>query len=248
MHSLRTRLARRVSAFFRLLRRALTGQEEAFTTGSIDRAIFLLAVPMVLEMVMESLFAVTDAFWVGRLGVNAVATVGLTESVLTLIYSLAIGLSTAATATVARRVGEKDPDAANRAAGQALWLGVLAALVISAVGLWLAADILGWMGASGAVVAEGRRYPQIMFGGSITIMLLFLNNAIFRGAGNAALAMRALWLANGLNIALDPLLIFGWGPVPGFGVAGAAVATNLGRGVGVAYQLYHLTRGRGGLC
>lgn len=230
--------------FYRYLRIALRGSETNFTTGSIRRAIFLLSVPMVLEMVMESLFAVVDIFFVGRVGVNAVATVGLTESVLTIIYSVAIGLSMAATATVARRVGEKRPELAADAAFQAITIAVGFSLVIALVGGFFARDILRLMGGEPALVEEGVGYARLMFASNISIMLLFLVNGIFRGAGNASLAMRSLWIANGLNILLDPLFIFGWGPVPAFGVTGAAIATTIGRSVGVVYQLYHLFGGR----
>lgn len=230
--------------FYLHLRIALRGSETNFTTGSIRRAIFLLSVPMVLEMVMESLFAVVDIFFVGRVGVHAVATVGLTESVLTIIYSIAIGLSMAATATVARRVGEKRPELAADAAFQAIAIAVGFSLVIALVGGFFARDILRLMGGEPALVEEGVGYTRLMFASNISIMLLFLVNGIFRGAGNASLAMCSLWIANGLNILLDPLFIFGWGPVPAFGVTGAAIATTIGRSVGVVYQLYHLFGGR----
>ncbi|MGB3776847.1 MAG: MATE family efflux transporter [Tunicatimonas sp.] len=230
--------------FYRDFRTALRGSETNFTSGSIRRAIFLLSVPMVLEMVMESLFAVVDIFFVGRVGVHAVATVGLTESVLTVIYSVAIGLSMAATATVARRVGEKRPELAADAAFQAIAIAVGFSLVIALVGGFFARDILRLMGGEPALVEAGVGYTRLMFASNISIMLLFLINGIFRGAGNASLAMRSLWIANGLNIMLDPLFIFGWGPVPAFGVTGAAIATTIGRSVGVGYQLYHLFGGR----
>ncbi len=230
--------------FYRDFRTALRGSETNFTSGSIRRAIFLLSVPMVLEMVMESLFAVVDIFFVGRVGVHAVATVGLTESVLTIIYSVAIGLSMAATATVARRVGEKRPELAADAAFQAIAIAVGFSLVIALVGGFFARDILRLMGGEPALVEAGVGYTRLMFASNISIMLLFLINGIFRGAGNASLAMRSLWIANGLNIMLDPLFIFGWGPVPAFGVTGAAIATTIGRSVGVGYQLYHLFGGR----
>lgn len=230
--------------FYRYLRIALRGSETNFTTGSIRRAIFLLSVPMVLEMVMESLFAVVDIFFVGRVGVHAVATVGLTESVLTIIYSVAIGLSMAATATVARRVGENRPELAADAAFQAIAIAVGFSLIIALVGGFFARDILRLMGGEPALVEEGVGYTRLMFASNISIMLLFLVNGIFRGAGNASLAMRSLWIANGLNILLDPVFIFGWGPVPAYGVTGAAIATTIGRSVGVIYQLYHLFGGR----
>ena len=223
---------------------ALSGSETNFTSGSIRRAIFLLSVPMVLEMVMESLFAVVDIFFVGRVGVHAVATVGLTESVLTLIYSVAIGLSMAATAMVSRRVGEKRPEKAADAAFQVLVIAVAFSIVIALGGSLFARDILRLMGGEEALIEEGYGYTQLMFASNVSIMLLFLINGIFRGAGNASLAMKSLWIANGLNIVLDPLFIFGWGPIPAFGVTGAAIATTIGRTVGVLFQLYYLFGGR----
>lgn len=233
-------------SIFSLFKQALRGDEQNFTEGSINRAIFLLSVPMILEMVMESLFAVVDVYFVGRLNDNdAVATVGLTESVLTLVYSLAIGLSMAATAMVARRVGEKDKAAASVAGVQSLYIGVTISIIISAFGLFFTKEILQLLGASHGVIERCSGYTRWMFGGNLSIMLLFLINAIFRGAGNASIAMRSLWLANGLNMVLDPLFIFGFGSMEGFGVEGAAIATNIGRSIGVCYQLYHLFRGKG---
>jgi putative MATE family efflux protein len=233
-------------SIFRLFREAVNGSEQSFTTGSIDRAIFLLSVPMILEMVMESLFAVVDVFFVSQLHDNdAVATIGLTESMLTLIYSLAIGLSMGATAMVARRVGEKDIKSAEVAAVQALFIGIVIAFTISIIGFFFSTDLLRLMGASENVIAKGAGYTKIMLSGNITIMMLFLINGIFRGAGNASIAMRSLWLANFINIALDPIFIFGWGPVPAFGVEGAAIATTTGRSIGVLYQIYHLFKGKG---
>jgi putative MATE family efflux protein len=201
---------------------------------------------MILEMIMESLFAVVDVYWVSRLNDNdAVATIGLTESVLTLVYSLAIGLSMGATAMVARRVGEKDFAAAKVAAAQAIYIGLGISLLVSIVGIFFAEDILRLMGASESLIANNSGYTRWMLTGNITIMMLFLINAIFRGAGDASLAMRSLWLANILNIALGPIFIFGLGPIPAMGVEGAAIATTIGRGSGVIYQVFHLFRGKG---
>ena len=233
-----------IQKLYRETRVALRGSETNFTTGSIRRAIFLLSVPMVLEMVMESLFAVVDIFFVGRVGIQAVATVGLTESVLSLIYAVAIGLSVAATATVSRRIGEKQPERAGDAAFQAIVVAIAFSLVVAVLGAVFARDILRLMGGEEELIAAGYGYTQLMFASNISIMLLFLINGIFRGAGNASLAMRSLWIANGLNILLDPLFIFGWGPVPAFGVTGAAIATTIGRTVGVSFQLYYLLGGK----
>ncbi|GAA0859760.1 MATE family efflux transporter [Aliiglaciecola litoralis] len=194
---------------------------------------------------MEAIFALVDIFYVSFLGYQAVSVVGLTEAILTILYALAIGLSMGVTATVARRIGEKNPQKANQAAGQALWLGLIVALAVAAMGLWYTADILRFMGADDEVLALGSNYTMIMMCGSVTIVYLFLINAIFRGAGDASVAMRSLWLANGINIVLDPILIFGWGIFPEMGVTGAAVATTIGRGIGVIYQLYHLCGNRG---
>ncbi len=229
----------------RTTREAVTGSHQDFTKGSISRAIFLLAVPMILEMLMESLFGIVNVFWVSSLGAEAVATVGLTESMLTIIFAVCIGLSIATTATVARRIGEKNPEAAGETAAQSIMLGSIVALVIGAVGFIYAPELLRLMGASEAVVAHGAGYPRVIYGSNIVIMLLFLNNAVFRGAGDAAVAMRALWLANLVNLVLDPCLIFGLGPFPEMGVTGSAVATTIGRGLGVAFQLWILLSGRG---
>lgn len=238
-------LSKKASVFF-LLKRALRGDEQNFTEGSINRAIFLLSVPMILEMLMESLFAVVDVYFVSKLGDNdAVATVGLTESVVTLVYSLAFGLSMGVTAMVARRVGEKDIKAAAVAAMQSFYIAIAISLLITVTGLLFAEDILRLMGASEGLIQKNSGYTKWMFGGNITIMMLFIINAVFRGAGNASIAMRALMISNGLNILLDPIFIFGWGPVPSYGVEGAAIATNIGRGIGVTYQLYHLLKGKG---
>lgn len=233
--------------FFSTVREALRGSHGDFTEVPIGRAVILLAIPMVLEMALESVFAVVDVFWVSRLGAPAVATVGLTESMLALIYALAIGLSMAATAMVARRIGERDRERAARTAVQAIMLGVLIAVPLGLAGALLAPRLLGWMGAAPDVVASGSRFTAVMLGGNIVIVLLFLINAIFRGAGDAAIAMRVLWLANAINLVLDPCLIFGWGPFPALGITGAAVATTTGRGIAVLVQLVTLARGTGRL-
>lgn len=223
---------------------ALNGEEKNFTTGNINKAIVLLSIPMILEMIMEALFAVVDVFFVSKVSVNAVATVGLTESVITLVYSIAIGLSMATTAMVSRRIGESKPLAAGEAAVQAIIITVLFSICITILGILFAEDILRLMGGSDEMIEEGLWYTRIIFGGNIVIMLLFLLNAVFRGAGDAAIAMKALWISNSLNIILDPCLIFGWGPFPEMGVTGAAIATNIGRGVGVSFQLYVLLKGK----
>ena len=222
--------------YFQYLIAAIRGKEEDFTTGSIRKAIFMLSIPMILEMLMESTFALVDIIFVSRVSVNAVATVGLTESVITLLYALAIGLSMAATAVVARRTGEKDKQGAKEAAVQAIILGVIISVVIGTIGIIFPKEILGLMGAEASLIDEGYGYTRVLIGGNITIMLLFLINAVFRGAGDASVAMWALVLSNGLNIILDPLLIFGWGPIPAYGVEGAAIATTIGRGTAVIAQ------------
>ncbi|RPA67853.1 MATE family efflux transporter [Cyclobacteriaceae bacterium YHN15] len=233
-----------IRSFIHHFKKALKGLEEDFTQISIKKAIFYLSVPMILEMVMESLFAVVDIFFVGKLGVFAVATVGLTESVLTIIYSIAIGLSMAATAIVARRIGEKKPIEASAAAFQAIIVCSFFAVAVAVLGVFQAKNMLALMGGEPDVVESGYRYTQVIFGGNVCVMLLFLINGIFRGAGNAAVAMRALWIANGFNIVLDPLLIFGLGPIPAMGLEGAAWATTTGRGIGVIYQFYILFNGK----
>jgi putative MATE family efflux protein len=226
-------------SLYTLFKQAISGEHQDYTTGSIRKAVFLLSIPMILEMCMESVFAVVDIFFVGRIGRDAVATVGLTESVLTLVYSVAIGLSMAATAMVARRIGEKNPEEAARSAAQAINLSLALTVVISITGYLLAPDILWVMGATPETVASGASYTRILFGGSIVIMLLYLINGVFRGAGNASIAMWSLWIANGCNIILCPILIHY------YGIRGAAIATTIGRGVGVCYQLYHLFKGNG---
>ncbi|MEP3209792.1 MAG: MATE family efflux transporter [Maribacter sp.] len=226
-----------IKKLFNYFIQAVTGKENEFTTGSIRKAIFMLSIPMILEMMMESIFAIVDIAYVSQVSVNAVATIGLTESVITLVYAVAIGLSMAATAVVARRIGEKDVQGAKEAAVQAIALGVLVSLVVGVIGFLFAKDILALMGAEPELIAEGYGYTQLLLGGNITILLLFLINAIFRGAGNASIAMWTLVLSNGLNIILDPIFIFGWGPVPEYGVMGAAIATNIGRGTAVLFQL-----------
>jgi len=231
------------SRIWAIVREAVRGSHQDYTEGPIGRAVVLLAVPMVLEMMMESVFAVTDIFFVGRLGAAAVATVGITESLMTIIYAVAVGLSIGATATVARRIGEKDPDGAARAAVQSLALGAAGALVIGGTGAIFAPDLLRAMGASDDVIRTGSGFARVMLGMSGTVLMLFLINSIFRGAGDAAIAMRVLWFANAINITLGPCLIFGLGPFPELGVKGAAIATSIGRGSGVLFQLYHLTRG-----
>jgi putative MATE family efflux protein len=225
------------------LREAIRGTNADYTRIPLRRAVFLLAVPMVLELVLESTFAVVDIFFVAKLGPSAVATVGLTESYLFLLYALAMGLAMAVTAVVARRVGEGKREEAAVTAVQAIIVALLASLLPAIVGIAHAQDLLRLMGADAWSIEHGHRYTQWMLGGNAVIMLLFVINAIFRGAGDAASAMRVLWVANGLNILLDPLLIFGWGPVPAMGIEGAASASNIGRGVGVLLQLWILFRG-----
>src|SRR6202140_2088284 len=222
---------------------AVRGSHRDYTAGGLNRAILLLAVPMVLEMVLESLFAVADVFWVGRLGANAVATVGLTESMLSLVFPVGMGLSLSTAAMVARRIGEKDREGAAVAAVQAIALGIIVSLAIGLPCGLLAPRLLQLMGASAEIVSVGSGYTRICLGGSGAVLLLFLNNAIFRGAGDAAIAMRLLWVSNIINLVLDPCLIFGWGPFPKLGVTGAALATLTGRSIGVLYQFYRLLRG-----
>ena len=229
---------------FALLRESLAGEQHDYTQGRIGRAVLLLAIPMMLEMAMESVFAVVDIFWVAGLGAGAVAAVGLTEAVLTLLYAVALGLGMAVTALVSRRIGAHDRQGAADVAGQAIWISLGTAALVASIGVPLAPAILQFMGAEPDVIAGGTGYTTLMFGGSITILLLFLLNAVLRGAGDAAFAMRVLWLANGINIVLGPCFIYGVGPFPQLGVLGAAVATNIGRGIGVLFALYWLTNGR----
>jgi len=230
-------------SFWSSVREALRGSHQDFTAGNLNRAILLLAIPMVLEMVLESLFAVVDVFWVGRLGADAVATVGLTESLLSLVFAIGLGLSLSTTAMVARRIGEKDPQGAAVAGVQAIVLGLTTSLLIGLPCLIYAPRLLQLMGASPQVIEVGSGYARIALGGSGAILMLFLNNAIFRGAGDAAIAMRLLWVSNVINLILDPCLIFGLGPFPKLGVTGAALATFTGRSIGVLYQFYRLLRG-----
>ena len=227
------------------IRESLRGSHRDYTSGPIGRAIIMLAIPMVLEMCMESIFAVVDIYWVSKLGVDAMATVALTESLLTLLYALAIGLSIGVTATIARRVGEKNPDGAARVAIQAIALGLIISAVIALIGAPFAPQLLGLMGASPAVIEQGVGFTRVMLAGNVTIMMLFMINAIFRGAGDAAIAMRVLWMANAINIVLGPCFIFGIGPFPELGIVGAAVATNIGRGTGALYAFSRLVRADG---
>jgi putative MATE family efflux protein len=235
----------RAPSIWASLREAVMGSSQDFTEGSIGRAIVLLAVPMVLEMCMESLFGVVDVFWVSRLGADAVATVGLTETALTVVFVIALGLSMGATALVARRMGEKDEQAAGLVAVQAIIIGLVVSVTTAVIGYFFAPNLLHIMGGSDNVVRIGSGYTRMILSGSATIFLLFLINAVFRGAGDAAIAMRVLWIANLVNICLNPCLIFGLGPFPRLGVTGSAVGTTIGRGIGVLLQVWVLTSGRG---
>jgi putative MATE family efflux protein len=230
---------------FTEIKEALRGEEKDYTQVSLKRAVFLLAVPMVLEMCMESIFAIVDIFFVSKLGADAIATVGLTESVITLVYALAVGLSVATSAIVSRRIGENKDQKASNSAWQAILTSTIIALFIAVPGIFFAKDILRLMNASGTIVNQMSGYTSIMFGSNLVIMLLFVNNAIFRSAGNAVLSMKVLFFANLINIVLDPILIFGWGPILAFGVKGAAMATTTGRGLAVVYQFYLLWAGKG---
>ncbi len=232
-----------IKKIFIHFRSAVAGKQQDFTSGSIRKAVFMLSIPMILEMMMESIFFLVDAYFVSSLGANAIATVGLTESVLTLVYAIAIGLSMGVTAIVARRVGEGDTEKASQTTVQSIFLGVLLAAIIGTLGILFPKELLTLMGGSPELVAEGYGYTQILLGGNVTIMLLFIINAAFRGAGDASVAMRVLIISNFLNIILDPLFIFGWGPIPAFGVKGAAIATTIGRGTGVVIQLLILVYG-----
>jgi len=232
-----------IRSIYTIVKEAIRGEQQDYTTGSIRRAIVLLAIPMILELALESIFAIVDMFVVGKLGPDAIQTVGLTEAVITIIYSVAIGLSTGATAMVARRIGEKNPDEAAHAGAQSLIISLVITIVISLLGVIFAPNILRIMGATDAVATEGAIFTRIMMGGSLVIMLLFLINGIFRGAGDAAMAMRSLWIASLMNIILCPLLVHGIGGWEGWGLKGAAIATTIGRGTGVIYQCYHLFKG-----
>jgi putative MATE family efflux protein len=234
-----------LSNYYRIIKQSLRGGEYDYTQGNIKKAIVLLAIPMILELSLESVFAVVDIFFVSKLGANAIATVGLTELAITIVYSVAIGLSTAATAVVARRIGEKNPDGAAHAGMQSLLIALIVTVIVSIIGIVFASDILRLMGASPEVVKHGAGFTRIMLGGSIVIIMLFLINGIFRGAGDASMAMRSLWIASILNIILCPVLINGYGPFPRLGLEGAAIATTIGRGTGVLYQCFYLFKGRG---
>lgn len=232
------------SPFLRDLKEAITGSDQDFTTGKLSRAIFLLSVPMVMEMIMESLFAVADIFFVSKLGPDAIATVGITESLITIVYAIGFGLAMSTSSLVSRRIGEKNPEGAAVAAVQAIYTGIAVSLMIAVPGFIWASDLMRMMGANSTIVHEMSGYTRLMLGGNMVIMMLFIINAIFRSAGDAAVSMRILWFANIINIILDPILIFGLGPVPALGVTGAAVATTTGRGLAVCYQVYLLFYGR----
>lgn len=232
-------MSSQLSRIIHTIKQSLSGEEQDYTQGSIPRAVFLLAVPMILELSLESVFAVVDMFFVSKLGENAIATVGLTESFIMIVYSLAIGLSTAATAIVARRIGEKNPEAGAQVGAQSIIISIVASIIISIAGVVFASDILRVMGAKEDLVRDGTIFTQIAFGGSISIMLIFLINGIFRGAGDAAMAMKSLWIASLMNIVLCPIFIHF------FGLKGAAIATVIGRSSGVVYQCYHLFKGSG---
>lgn len=231
------------SSLWHQLKDALAGSEADYTEVSMRKAIFLLSVPMVLELVLESVFAVVDIYFVGKLGASAVATVGLTETYLFLLYSIAMGLTFSVTAIIARRIGEKEKEKAGTSAVQAILIAIFASVPFAIAGIFFSKELLTLMGADEWVLTEGYPYMQWMLGGNVVITLLFMINAVFRGAGDAAIAMKVLWIANGLNIILDPILIFGFGPIPALGITGAAIATTVGRGIGVLFQFYLLFNG-----
>lgn len=237
--------SRNIARFFKLIKDAIRGVDQDYTQGSIHKSILLLAIPMILELSLESVFAVVDIFFVGKLGPSAIAAVGFTESMITIVYSLAIGLSTAAAAIIARRIGEKNPEDANKAAVQSINVSIFLSILLSVVGLFFAEELLEFMGAQSEVIEGGIGFTRIMFGGNLVIVLLFLINGIYRGAGNAAIAMRSLWIASGINIVLVPILLYGIGSWQGLGLIGAAIATTIGRTAGVCYQVYHLFFGHG---
>jgi putative MATE family efflux protein len=232
-----------IRKYFQYFLTAIKGTEKNFTTGNINKAIFMLSIPMILEMIMESIFAVVDIYFVSKISINAIATVALTESVIMIIYAVAMGLSMAATALISRRIGEKKPEEASKAAIQAIILAGGIAVIFSIVGIIFPREILSLMGGDTDLINEGYRYTMIMIGGNLSVMLLFVINAIFRGAGDASISMRSLILANSINIVLDPLFIFGLGQWDGFGIEGAAIATTTGRSIGVIFQLYVLFKG-----
>jgi putative MATE family efflux protein len=238
-------VTKKLYSVWNLFRLALSGGESNILSGNINRAILLLAIPMTLEMAMESLFAVVDIYFVSKIGINAIAAVGLTETMMTITYSLGWGLAMGTTAMVSRRIGEKNINGASISAVQSIYIGILISVPMMVAGIYFSEDLLKLMGASEAVIEEGAGYTKLLLGSNIIIILLFLINGIFRGAGDATLAMRALWISNGFNIVLDPVLIFGIGPFPELGIEGAAIATIIGRSIGVCYQLYHLFKGKG---